>query len=114
MPREKIAIAPTAMASRISARLVQTLSGNRTITIDEIETYNGFAFDPGGAGRDVTLPAEAACQGVVLMISNQADAAEILTVKNDAAANIVTPTQAEAALIWCDGVSWYGLVGAQS
>ena len=114
MPREKIAIAPTAQASRISAKLVETLAGNRTLSIDEVNTYNGFAFDPGGAARNVVLPAEEACTGVVIMISNKADAAEIITVQNDAAGTIVTPTQNEAALIWCDGVNWYGLVGAQS
>ena len=46
------------------------------------------------------------------MVSNEADAAEVLTIRNDAAATIVTPTQNEAALLWCDGTSWYGLVGA--
>ncbi len=114
MPREKIAIAPTAQASRISAKLVETLAGNRTLTVDEVNTYNGFAFDPGGLGRNVVLPAEEACTGVVILLSNKADAAEILTVQNDAAGTVVTPTQGEACIIWCDGVTWYGLVGAQS
>lgn len=114
MPREKIAINPTAMASRISVKGQETLTGNRTITLAEIDTYNGFAFDPGGAGRNVTLPAEGSCKGVILMISNKADAAEILTVKNDGGDTILTPTQNEAALLWCDGSAWYGLVGAQS
>ena len=48
------------------------------------------------------------------MISNQADAAEIITVKNSGGTGILTPTQNEACLLWCDGVAWYGLVGAQS
>jgi hypothetical protein len=51
---------------------------------------------------------------VIIFISNQADAAEVITVKNAAASAIVTPTQNEACLLWCDGVAWYGLVGAQS
>ena len=114
MPREKIAIWPTSMASRISARQIETLAGNRTITIDEIETYNALAFDPGGAGRDVTLPAVGGCHGVFLVISNKADGVEILTIKNAGGTAILTPAQGEAAFLWCDGVSWYGLVGAQS
>jgi hypothetical protein len=114
MPREKIAINPSDRASRMSCKLVETLGANRTITLAEIERYNGFAFDPGGSARDVTLPAVAACKGVIIFISNQADAAEVLTVKNSGGSAIVTPTQAEAALLWCDGVTWYGLVGAQS
>jgi hypothetical protein len=114
MARERIAINPSNYASRMSNKLVETLGATRPITMAEIEQYNGFAFDPGGAARDVTLPAEAACTGVIIFISNQADAAEVITVKNDGGNAIVTPTQAEAALLWCDGVTWYGLVGAQS
>lgn len=114
MPRENIAIAPTGRASRISAKGTETLAANRTITNKEIEKYNAFAFDPGGAARTVTLPAEAFCKGVTVMIANKADAAEIITVKNDGGDTIVTPTQAEAALLWCDGTAWYGLVGASS
>lgn len=114
MPRERIATWPTGRASRFSAKTVETLSGNRTITLDEVETYNAFAFDPGGAGRTITLPAESACEGAYLFISNEADAAEILTVEDDGTNTVVTPTQAEAAFVWCDGVSWYGMVGASS
>lgn len=113
-PRERIAIGPSDRASRITAALKETLTGNRTITVDEIERYQAFAFDPGGSARDVTLPAVGSCTGVVVMISNQADAAEIITVKNSGGTGILTPTQNEACLLWCDGVAWYGLVGAQS
>lgn len=112
--REAIATAPTARASRFTARPLETLSGARVLTIAEIEQWQAFAFDPGGAGRTVDLPAEEACKGVYLMISNKADAAEILTIRNDAGGTVVTPTQNEAAFIWCDGVAWYGLVGDQA
>jgi hypothetical protein len=95
-------------------KLVETLSDNRTISWDEIERYNGFAFDPGGAGRDVILLKAAACQGVLIFISNKADAAEILTVKDGDGNTIVTPTQDESAVLWCDGVKWYGFVGSQA
>lgn len=114
MPREKIAIAPTGRASRFSAKTAETLSGARVITYAEVEQYNAFAFDPGGAGRNVDLPAEEACAGVYLFISNTADAAEVLTIRNDGGSTIVTPTQNEAAFVWCDGVRWYGLVGDQA
>jgi len=114
MPTEDIAVRPSDKASRMTCRALETLTGNRTITVAEIEQYQAFAFDPGGAGRNVVLPPEAACKGVVLFISNKADAAEILTVQNDAAGTIVTPTQNEACMVWCDGTNWYGFVGAQS
>ena len=112
--RERIAIAPNGRASRFSARTAETLAGNRVITFDEVERYQAFAFDPGGAARNVDLPAEEVCAGVFLFISNTADAAEVLTVRNDAGGTVVTPTQAEACMVWCDGVRWYGMVGAQS
>jgi hypothetical protein len=112
--RERIAIAPSGRSSRFAARTAETLAGARVITFDEVERYQAFAFDPGGAARNVDLPAEEACAGAHLWISNTADAAEVLTIRNDAGGTVVTPTQNEAAFVWCDGVRWYGSVGAQS
>ena len=114
MPRERIAIAPSDMASRINTKVKETLTGHRTITLAEINMYNGFSFDPGGAARNVILPPEAACKGVVIFISNEADVAEVITVQDDTPATVGTPTQSEAIMCWCDGVSWFGLVGASS
>lgn len=114
MARERIAIAPNGRSSRMSVKRNETLTGARVITQAEIERYQAFAFDPGGAGRNVDLPAEANNAGTFLFISNTADAAEVLTVRDDGGGTIVTPTQAEAAMVWCDGVRWYGMVGAQS
>lgn len=114
MPRENIAIGPNGRASRFSAATEETLSGNRTLTFDEIERYQAFAFDPGGSGRTITLPAESASKGAYLFIANTASGAQVLTVQDDGTNTIVTPTQAEAAFVWCDGVSWYGMVGASS
>lgn len=110
--REPIAVGSTQRASRFPQKAVETLSGNRTITLAEIEAQQGFAFDPGGSGRTVTLPAEAVSKGALVFISNEADAAEVLTIQDDGTNTIVTPTQNEAAILWCDGTSWYGLVGS--
>ena len=101
-------------ASRFPQKSVETLAGTKTLTSKDLNKYNGFAFDPGGAGRTVNLPAEAACKGCFVTISNEADAAEVLTIKNDGGDTLVTPTQNEAAILWCDGTSWYGLVGASA
>lgn len=101
-----------ASASKFNFDEAETLSAARTITAVELSKYNGFAFDPGGTARDVTLPAEAAAKGALICVSNESDNTEILTIKNDAGTTIVTPTENEAAILWCDGTNWYGLVGA--
>lgn len=89
----------------------RTLAGAVTLT----KTSPTLQFmDPGGAARTVTLPAEADSKGLVFVISNEADAAEIITVQDDATNAIVTPTQNEAAIVFCDGTSWSGIVGATS
>ncbi len=112
--RKGIAIWPQDRASRFSVKAVETLSGDRVITVAEMERTQIFLFDPGGAGRNLDLPAEETSKGAVIFISNRADAAEVITIRNDAAATVCTPTQNEAAIVFCDGVSWCGLVGAQS
>lgn len=93
------------------APTTKTLTGNLTLTVDDTPLQ---FLDPGGAGRDVTLPAVASSKGLFFIISNEADALEILTVKDAAAATIVTPTQNEACIVFCDGTTWSGLVGATS
>ncbi|HEU5085665.1 MAG TPA: hypothetical protein VFU14_20155 [Acidimicrobiales bacterium] len=86
----------------------ETLSGTRTLTVAEVNEANIFSFDPGGAARNVDLPAEADCKGIVLFISNKADAAEVITIRDDAGGTVCTPTQNESAIVWCDGVTWDG------
>ena len=116
MPTERINIAPSAGTSRWGGGdvLSETLSDDRTLTFDELDTYPFIAFDPGGAGRTVTLPAEALCKGMVVFIANTANGAEVLTIEDDGSNTIVTPTQNETAILWCDGTSWHGLAGAES
>lgn len=95
---------------RLSATSTKTLAGDLTMTAkDPIVQF----LDPGGAGRKVLLPPEEA--GLVFVFINMADAAEVLTIKDDAdAVTFATPTQAEAAILFCNGVTWGGLVGASS
>lgn len=83
---------------------VVTLAGNLTLT----RQYRSvLRLDPGGAGRIVTLPAEAGSDGFAYEIVNTADAAEDLTVKDDGGSTIVTISQNEKATVVCDGSSWY-------
>jgi hypothetical protein len=90
---------------------VQTLAGNKTLTADDKRIQ---VLDPGGAGRDVTLPAEAVSTGLDFYVHNSADAAEILTIKENGGVTICTPTQNETAYVYCDGTTWRGIVGANN
>lgn len=98
-------------SSRFLVKPQESLTGARTITFPEIESYQGFNFAP-TAARDVSLPAEEACKGTLIMIFNTAGGAYALTVKNDAAGTVCTINQNKAALLFCDGTSWLPLSGA--
>ena len=102
------------MPHPFSVTTVETLSDDRTLTQAESDESVIWSFDPGGAGRTLTLPAEATSDGMILFISNEADGVEVLTIEDDAAATVCTPTQDEAAIVFCDGVAWFGLVGSSA
>ena len=91
--------------------VLETLGADRVLTQAEVDGANVFTFDP-AAARNLDLPAEADCAGIALFIHNAANAAEIITIRDDGGGTICTPTEAESAYVWCDGVSWRGLVGA--
>ncbi len=83
----------------------ETLAAN--VTLDE--TYPGITlFDPGGSARDVTLEAEETSPGKIRLICNTADAAEALSVKNDAGTEIDSVPQNGAGLFICNegGTAW--------
>jgi hypothetical protein len=96
------------MGHPFSVAATETLTGHRTLTVAEVNASAFMSFDPGGAGRNLILPAEASCAGIMLFISNQADAAEVITIQDDTPATVCTPTQNEDAIVWCDGVKWHG------
>jgi len=80
-----------------------TLSADLTL---DASSANYLRIDPGGAARDVTLPAEESSEGLFFRIYNIADAAEALTVKNDGGDTIETFSQNEHGLVGCDGTAW--------
>lgn len=82
----------------------ETLTGNKTLD----DTYGTvLKLDPGGAHRNVLLPAEADVRGCTFTIINAADAAENLVVKDDSGdTTLATINQNEAAHFVCDGTTW--------
>ena len=77
----------------------ETLAATKTLTLADAQFQ---ALDPGGAGRTVTLPDVelAAYDGYLFVISNTADAAEALTIKDADANTIAAPGQNEAAVVY--------------
>lgn len=91
---------------------IATLEG--ALTLDD--SYpNNLRLDPGGAHRDITLPAVATNEGVEFHIVNAADNAENLVVKNAGGDTIVTINQNETARVYCNGTAWViGVVHASA
>lgn len=84
---------------------VETLAGNKTLVTGDAMFQK---LDPAGA-RDVTLPTDGA-----FLITNAADAAENITVKNAAAATIVTLNQNESAWVVSDGAGTWAHMGVMT
>lgn len=86
----------------------RTLSGNLTLKTHDRRVQ---FIDPGGGNRDVTLPAEADSGDLFFFILNTANAAEDLVVKDDSTATIVTISQNEGGIVFCNGIVWRGFIG---
>lgn len=70
-------------------------------------TSNVLAVDANsGATEDLTLPPEADCNGLLLLINNTGG--ESIVVKNDGGSTIDTVATAEFGLFFCDGTNWVG------
>lgn len=104
-----------AHAFAVGSSTTETLTGTRTITATEVANFTVFSFDPGGAGRNVDIPAASAANaGQFLIIANKADAAEVLTVRAGGVTTVVTPTQGETCFVVSTGSEWVGIAGANS
>lgn len=75
----------------------QTLAGDATLTVKDSQFQ---AIDPGGAGRNVTLPA-GELRGRFMFIANKADADEgIVLLQPDAATSVCTVSQNDMAIVY--------------
>lgn len=94
---------------RLKSSNTESLSADKTLTVSDPSLQ---FLDANGAGRNVDLPAEEAsgADGLVFVLVNTTGAAFDLTVRNDAAGTIITVSQNEAGIVFCDGASWKGLV----
>jgi hypothetical protein len=83
----------------------ETIAATKTLTVNDASIQ---FIDPGGANRDIVLPAEASSAGYFFFISNREDVTGDLVVKNDGGDTIATVTLTESALVICDGTNWAG------
>jgi hypothetical protein len=86
-----------------------TAAANQTVI-----TSNVLLIDPGGAGRNITLPAEASSTGLFLLIFNTANAAEALTIKDDGGGDIIVLDQNQHGIVFCNGTTFIGFMGGES
>lgn len=91
--------------ARKQLTLTETLTGARVLTAAEFNDYGVLDLDPGGASRNVDLPAgSAALAGQQTIVRNAADAAETITLRlTGGGATIATIDQNESAIVWCHG-----------
>ena len=69
-------------------------------------------LDPNAATRDVDLPAEALSVGKCFFLMSTAGGAEDLVMKDDGGGTIITISQNEAGIVFCNGIVWKGFMGA--
>ena len=97
-----------AMADATHTLLVSgTAASNQTVI-----TSNVLIVDPASSGstENLVLPAEAASTGLLLIMLNSGG--EGVVVQDDGGATILTLDTAQSGLLYCDGTTWRGLMGA--
>tara|TARA_R110002012_G_scaffold277647_1_gene465155 strand:- start:66 stop:536 length:471 start_codon:yes stop_codon:yes gene_type:complete len=84
-----------------------TAAGGQTVI-----TSNVLIVDPQSSGstEDLNLPAEASCTGLLLIILNSGG--EGIVIKDDGGATKLTLDTAQSGLLYCDGTTWRGFMGA--
>lgn len=76
-------------------------------------TSNVLVVDPDSSGSTeiLLLPAEALCAGLLLIVLNSGG--EGIVIKEDASSTtILTIDTAQSGLLFCDGTTWRGFMGA--
>lgn len=75
-------------------------------------TSNVLIVDPESSGstEDLNLPAESLCTGLLLIVLNSGG--EGIVIKDDGGATKLTLDTAQSGLIFCDGTTWRGFMGA--
>jgi hypothetical protein len=99
-------VTTVAMADAAHALVLGTAGAGETKLVGNV-----VFVDPesGGASEDLTLPAEASSDGLVLFIFNTGG--EGVVVKDDAAGTVITLDTAQHGIVACNGTAWRGFMG---
>ena len=100
-------VTPVAMDDAAHALVLGTAAANQTRLVGNV-----VVVDPesGGASETLTLPPEASCAGMILVILNSGG--EGVVVASDAPATVITLDTAQSGIVACDGTTWRGFMGA--
>ena len=114
--RENIAVGSLSRASRFPVRGTEALSGNRTVTAEEIENNQALIFDPSTTSRQVDLPPAAQCAGAWVFIGNLGTTTGTLVVRHAGSAiatiGATAANDVSGGLFVCNGTTWFGILGA--
>lgn len=91
-------------SSSFAANQADTRTATGTVTLTDSDKDVQY-IDPGGASRDVVLPAEGTGNHP-FFIYNSADAAEALTIKNDASSIIGVLNRGDSGLFVSNATTW--------
>ena len=104
---------PVVRGFKLASRVI-TLAADLTLSEKDAPV---LIIDPGGASRNILLPAEASSVDLVFIIVNTADAAEDLVVKEDSGVTTIATvngsvggTANQRGIFHCDGTNWRAIV----
>ena len=91
---------------------IAATDADTTLTVSQLAGATIATMTP-TAARKIIMPSEARSTGLMLYINNLAGATHAINVRNsaDGATQISIPAS-KAGIVWCDGTTWRGIVGA--
>ncbi len=115
----------TSSATSVDVRILSTVFGTQidhkkyyttaamsdaAVTLVADDAYNQTMIPT--TPRNIELPLEAVSTGLTFQVRNKAATTIAINVRGAGPVTIASPTKDETAYVWCDGTTWYGMVGS--
>jgi hypothetical protein len=92
----------------------EKLAKTRWLTINELRNSRTFTFDPVELDQTLVIPFAKECVEVFAFVGNYSDD-KLLTVEiRDQGGPVGVIPPGKSALIWSDGIAWFGLLGSRA